>query len=172
MTVRDVQDFFSGTDITERMLQERIIAIFRGFTAEQANMAAEALVEGGIRFMEVTMNTADAAEIISHWRERFAGRAYIGAGTVIDIASAREALTCGAQFLISPNLDEEVIAYAAERGVDRCMARGIDTNGDRARMEGGCEGSQAVPARITWSRICSGGSWSSRAHSDDCNRRN
>lgn len=118
MTVRDVQDFFSGTDITERMLQERIIAIFRGFTAEQANMAAEALVEGGIRFMEVTMNTADAAEIISHWRERFAGRAYIGAGTVIDIASAREALTCGAQFLISPNLDEEVIAYAAERGVD------------------------------------------------------
>lgn len=37
---------------------------------------------------------------------------------MVDVASAREALECGAQFLISPNLDEEVIAYAAERGID------------------------------------------------------
>lgn len=118
MSDRDIQNFPYGADITERMLQERIVAIFRGYTGELANRAAEALVAGGIRFMEVTMNTEQATAIISHWRERFAGRAYIGAGTVIDLASAREALECGAQFLISPNLDEEVIAYAAERGID------------------------------------------------------
>ncbi|MCE5168997.1 bifunctional 4-hydroxy-2-oxoglutarate aldolase/2-dehydro-3-deoxy-phosphogluconate aldolase [Paenibacillus profundus] len=108
----------AGISITEQMLQTRIIAIFRGFTGEAADLAGEALVTGGVRFMEVTMNTEGAAKIIHRWRERFDGRAYIGAGTVTDLDEAREAFACGAQFFISPNLDEEVISFAAERGVD------------------------------------------------------
>lgn len=104
--------------ITEQMLTARIVAIFRGFTGEAADLAGEALVKGGVRFMEVTMNTEDAAKIIHRWRERFDGKAYIGAGTVTNMAEAREALASGAQFLISPNLDEEVISCAAEQGVD------------------------------------------------------
>lgn len=66
MSDRDIQNSPYGADITERMLQERIVAIFRGYTGELANRAAEALVAGGIRFMEVTMNTEQATAIISH----------------------------------------------------------------------------------------------------------
>lgn len=105
-------------DMTTLLLRHRIVAIFRGIAAEQADMAGQALLDGGIALMEVTMNTEGALPIISRWRERFDGRAYIGAGTVLDEDMAREAVAAGAQFLISPNLDEAVIAYGLERGVD------------------------------------------------------
>jgi len=101
----------------DMLLRERIVAIFRGYEAAQADRAAQALVDGGIRLMEVTMNTAGAPATIARWRERFEGQAAIGAGTVLDTDMAKEAVAAGAQYLISPNLDEAVIAYGAERGV-------------------------------------------------------
>lgn len=55
--------------------------------------------------------------MIYRWREKFGGEARIGAGTVIDVKKAEEAVAAGAQFLISPNLDEDVIAYGRERGI-------------------------------------------------------
>nr|WP_156826180.1 bifunctional 4-hydroxy-2-oxoglutarate aldolase/2-dehydro-3-deoxy-phosphogluconate aldolase [Paenibacillus terrigena] len=105
-------------DLTTQLLQHRIVAIFRGIADHQADAAARALVDGGVAFMEVTMNTAGALPIIARWRDSFVGQAYIGAGTVLNVAMAKEAIAAGAQFLISPNLDEQVIAYGAERGVD------------------------------------------------------
>jgi 2-dehydro-3-deoxyphosphogluconate aldolase/(4S)-4-hydroxy-2-oxoglutarate aldolase len=99
------------------LLKERIVAIFRGLEGETANRAAAALVAGGIRLMEVTMNTPGALATIARWRETFDGRAAIGAGTVLDLAMAREAAAAGAMYLISPNLDEEVVAFGAERGI-------------------------------------------------------
>lgn len=100
-----------------QLRKERIVAIFRGYDGEAADRAAQALVDGGIRLMEVTMNTAGALGTIGRWRERFDGAAVIGAGTVLDLAMAKEAVAAGALYLISPNLDEAVIAYGAERGV-------------------------------------------------------
>ncbi|MCG7409065.1 bifunctional 4-hydroxy-2-oxoglutarate aldolase/2-dehydro-3-deoxy-phosphogluconate aldolase [Paenibacillus sp. ACRRX] len=104
--------------ITERLLAERIVAIFRGYTGDQADEAASALIRGGIRLLEVTMNTEGAPAIIYRWRQLYEDRAFIGAGTVLDVEMAREAISSGAQFLISPNLDEAVIEYASARGID------------------------------------------------------
>jgi 2-dehydro-3-deoxyphosphogluconate aldolase/(4S)-4-hydroxy-2-oxoglutarate aldolase len=101
----------------ELLLRERIVAIFRGFEGDAADRAAEALVEGGIRLIEVTMNTPGALETIARWREKFDGRAAVGAGTVLDLKMAKEAAAAGAKYLISPNLDEEVVAFGAERGI-------------------------------------------------------
>ncbi|MGZ9583945.1 bifunctional 4-hydroxy-2-oxoglutarate aldolase/2-dehydro-3-deoxy-phosphogluconate aldolase [Paenibacillus marinisediminis] len=105
-------------DMTALLLQERIVAIFRGYSGQQADEAASALVRGGIRLMEVTMNTEGAPAIIARWRELFGSEAYIGAGTVLDVSMAQEAIAAGAQYLITPNLDEEVIQYAAAQGID------------------------------------------------------
>lgn len=105
-------------DATSVLLDKKIVAIFRGITDKQADAAARALVAGGISLMEVTMNTDGALPIISRWREQWDGTAYIGAGTVLNVSMAEEAIAAGAQFLISPNLDEAVIAYGAERGID------------------------------------------------------
>ncbi|MBD8498402.1 bifunctional 4-hydroxy-2-oxoglutarate aldolase/2-dehydro-3-deoxy-phosphogluconate aldolase [Paenibacillus arenosi] len=106
------------TAATAELLHQRIVAIFRGYTGEAADEAAAALIRGGITLLEVTMNTDGAAAIVSRWRERFGEQVFIGAGTVIDEETAREALDSGAQFLITPNLDEKVIELAHSRGID------------------------------------------------------
>ncbi|QAY68098.1 bifunctional 4-hydroxy-2-oxoglutarate aldolase/2-dehydro-3-deoxy-phosphogluconate aldolase [Paenibacillus protaetiae] len=99
------------------LLEHRIVAILRGIEDKHADAAGKALLDGGIRLMEITMNTKGAAAMIERWRSRFDGQAAIGAGTVLDVAMAREAAAAGAQFMISPNLDEEVIAFGRERGI-------------------------------------------------------
>ncbi len=98
--------------------KERIIAIARGIPAHSSERTGEALVNGGIRLLEVTMNTDGALDILSRWRELYSGRAHVGAGTVLNLAMAKEAVAAGAEFIISPNLDESVVAYGLERGVD------------------------------------------------------
>ena len=99
------------------LLEHKIVAILRGIEDRHADGAAQALIDGGIRMMEITMNTDGAAVMIERWRNKFDGQAYVGAGTVTDVALAEQAVAAGAQFLISPNLDEEVITYGRERGL-------------------------------------------------------
>jgi 2-dehydro-3-deoxyphosphogluconate aldolase/(4S)-4-hydroxy-2-oxoglutarate aldolase len=104
-------------DMLKLLLQHKIVAILRGIEDQDADAAAQALIDGGIHMMEITMNTKGAATMIERWRTKFGGMAAVGAGTVIDVALAEQAVAAGAQFLISPNLDEDVIAYGRERGI-------------------------------------------------------
>jgi 2-dehydro-3-deoxyphosphogluconate aldolase/(4S)-4-hydroxy-2-oxoglutarate aldolase len=102
----------------KRLLERtRIIAIVRGVSEEHILGVAEALLEGGIPVMEVTLNTPGAPAMIGKLRERFGERMYIGAGTVLDKEDARKAVDAGALFLVTPNTDEEVIRYGVERGL-------------------------------------------------------
>lgn len=101
--------------ILEQLDQSKIVAIMRGFTAEQADGAVAALADGGVRFVEVTMNTPGVLDMIARLRSKYGERVVVGAGTVLDIGMAKEAVAAGAQFLVSPNTDGQVIAYAAER---------------------------------------------------------
>ncbi|WP_435921036.1 bifunctional 4-hydroxy-2-oxoglutarate aldolase/2-dehydro-3-deoxy-phosphogluconate aldolase [Paenibacillus sp. DYY-L-2] len=105
------------TPLMELLEQEKIVAILRGIPKERGLDVAEALCKGGIVFAEVTLNTEGALDIISKWRERFGPKMRIGAGTVLDVEAAKEAVCAGAEYLVSPNLDEEVIEYALEKGV-------------------------------------------------------
>lgn len=107
----------NSNELVERLRQHKIVAIFRGTAEDRADRAARALLEGGISLMEVTMNTEGALRIIARWRETLPGQAVIGAGTVLDLKMAREAAAAGARFLVSPNLDEEVVAYGEEQGI-------------------------------------------------------
>lgn len=99
----------------KQLEQSKIVAIMRGFTPEQADGAVAALADGGVRFVEVTMNTPGALDMVARWRSVYGERLIVGAGTVLDIGMAKEAAAAGAQFLVSPNTDAHVIAYAAER---------------------------------------------------------
>lgn len=103
--------------LLEHLKETRIIAILRGIPQEKALHVASALSRGGIVFTEVTMNTEGALDIISQWRERPDLNMIIGAGTVLDLDMAKEAITAGAQYLVSPNVDEAVIHYAREQGI-------------------------------------------------------
>ncbi|WP_090644508.1 bifunctional 4-hydroxy-2-oxoglutarate aldolase/2-dehydro-3-deoxy-phosphogluconate aldolase [Paenibacillus sp. UNC496MF] len=105
------------SEMLERLQREKIVAIFRGIEDRHADRAAEALLDGGIALMEVTMNTAGAAGMIGRWQDKYGERAGIGAGTVLDLDMAKEAVAAGARFLISPNLDETVVDYGLKHGV-------------------------------------------------------
>ncbi|CAM3990072.1 bifunctional 4-hydroxy-2-oxoglutarate aldolase/2-dehydro-3-deoxy-phosphogluconate aldolase [Paenibacillus alkaliterrae] len=105
------------SNMLELLMQHKIVAILRGIEDRHADAAGKALIDGGIHMMEITMNTEGAAVMIERWRNKFDGKAAVGAGTVTDVELAEQAVAAGAQFLISPNLDEEVIAYGRERGL-------------------------------------------------------
>jgi len=94
-----------------------LIAILRDIVGEAADRTVEALQGGGIRFVEVTMNTEGAPAMIEKWRARYDGRLRIGAGTVMSLADAEKAAAAGAEYFVCPHLDESVIAYALERGL-------------------------------------------------------
>ncbi|WP_373232277.1 bifunctional 4-hydroxy-2-oxoglutarate aldolase/2-dehydro-3-deoxy-phosphogluconate aldolase [Cohnella sp.] len=106
-----------SSELMQALAREKIVAIIRGISAESGDATAKALADGGIVFLEVTLNTDGALNMISRFRENYEGRLCIGAGTVLDLGQAKEAVAAGAEYIISPNLDEEVIYYGVEQGV-------------------------------------------------------
>jgi 2-dehydro-3-deoxyphosphogluconate aldolase/(4S)-4-hydroxy-2-oxoglutarate aldolase len=97
--------------------QTRIIAIVRGVEEQHITELAQALLDGGIRAMEITLNTTGALEMIVKLQQQFGDHMFIGAGTVLDIDDATKAVQAGASYLVTPNTDEDVIRYAAQQGV-------------------------------------------------------
>ncbi|MEK4356100.1 bifunctional 4-hydroxy-2-oxoglutarate aldolase/2-dehydro-3-deoxy-phosphogluconate aldolase [Paenibacillus sp. FSL M7-1455] len=104
--------------LMDELLSSRLVAIVRGITRDEARVAGAGLAAGGVKLMEVTMNTEGALDIIHDWRSLYNGQARVGAGTVLNVKMAKEAVSAGAEFLISPNVDLHVIRYALEQGID------------------------------------------------------
>lgn len=94
-----------------------LIAIIRGVEKKDILPVAEALYKGGIKLVEVTMNTHGAPEMISMLNERFGSKLYIGAGTVLDVDDAEKAITAGAKYFVTPNVDEEIIRFALDHNI-------------------------------------------------------
>ncbi len=93
----------------------RIVAIVRGVEERHITAVAEALFQGGVRAMEVTLNTSGALSMIESLQSSHGERMYIGAGTVLDIDDAKQAVSAGASFIVTPNTDEEVISWCQEQ---------------------------------------------------------
>jgi len=108
------------SELLQSLAEQKIVAIIRGIDADSGDRTAQALYEGGIVFLEVTLNTDGALDMISRFRSQYEGKMRIGAGTVLDLAQAKEAEAAGAEYIISPNLDEEVVTYCVERGLEVC----------------------------------------------------
>lgn len=99
------------------ILENKLVAILRGVPTAQLEKVVEAIYRGGIRVLEITLNTEDALRQIKSISEKFSGKMLIGAGTVLDLEGARAAKDAGAKFLISPGLDEEVVRMSKEQGL-------------------------------------------------------
>jgi 2-dehydro-3-deoxyphosphogluconate aldolase/(4S)-4-hydroxy-2-oxoglutarate aldolase len=103
--------------ILNTILQHKIVAILRGFEKDDVLDIAEALYEGGIRLVEVTLNSSDALHLIRSLSVKYEDKMLIGAGTVLTVKDARKAIDAGAKFLISPITDTEVIKTAVDNAV-------------------------------------------------------
>jgi len=93
-----------------------IVPAIRVTSAEDALFAAEAVSEGGIPIVEVTMTVPGAAAVIAEL-VRNRPKMIVGAGTVLNLETARGALDAGARFLTSTGFDPEVVNFAIEQDV-------------------------------------------------------
>ena len=109
--------------VIEKIKEEKIIAIVRGMDKEQTVKIAQALYEGGIRFIEVTFNQKcpekffETAESIRAIREAMGDKMFVGAGTVTSVELVELAAEAGALYMISPDMDESVIRRTRELGL-------------------------------------------------------
>lgn len=103
-------------DDLQRILDRGLVAIIRSSSSEQLAGVARALYEGGIDIVEVTLTVPRALEIISDVRRELGEKVLLGAGTVLDPETARAALLAGAEFIVSPAVNRDVIALCNRYG--------------------------------------------------------
>jgi 2-dehydro-3-deoxyphosphogluconate aldolase/(4S)-4-hydroxy-2-oxoglutarate aldolase len=87
-----------------------LIPVIRAESSDMAMRAIDAIREGGISVLEITMTVPGAIRVIEEVARRFGDDAIIGAGTVLDSETARACMLAGAQFIVSPTLDLETIS--------------------------------------------------------------
>jgi 2-dehydro-3-deoxyphosphogluconate aldolase/(4S)-4-hydroxy-2-oxoglutarate aldolase len=92
-----------------RVLNSGIVAVIRSASSEQLVEVARALYEGGVDVLEVTFTVPRALEIISAVRKSLGDKVLLGAGTVLDPETARAAFLAGAEFLVAPTVNLDVI---------------------------------------------------------------
>jgi 2-dehydro-3-deoxyphosphogluconate aldolase/(4S)-4-hydroxy-2-oxoglutarate aldolase len=109
----------SRSEIISLLGKPGIIAVIRADTATQAEAAAEALVEGGVLAIEITMTTPNAIEAIRNTAQKLGESALVGVGTVLDTATCTAAISAGAEFVVSPVGRRELVdlAHAADKPV-------------------------------------------------------
>lgn len=101
----------------ERVEEIGLLAVLRAPDPDGARRAVDALIEVGVNGIEVTYSTPGAAGVISSLRETYGDDALVGAGTVTTAGQATEAAEAGAEFLVSPGLDDGVVYAMLETGL-------------------------------------------------------
>lgn len=110
-------------DIINFIEENKIIAICRGIYGEKLVQLVEALYDGGVKLVEVTFDQGDekciekTSEAIKELNARFSGKVKFGAGTVITTEQVYAAKNSGAEYILSPNSDIEIIKIANELGL-------------------------------------------------------
>jgi 2-dehydro-3-deoxyphosphogluconate aldolase / (4S)-4-hydroxy-2-oxoglutarate aldolase len=105
------------SEVLKQIKDTGVIPVVRATTADQAMRAIDAIREGGIAVLEITMTVPNAFSVIEQVTTRFGSDALVGAGTVLDAETARACIGNGAEFIVSPSLNLETIAFCREQGV-------------------------------------------------------
>ncbi|MCL6633638.1 MAG: bifunctional 4-hydroxy-2-oxoglutarate aldolase/2-dehydro-3-deoxy-phosphogluconate aldolase [Alicyclobacillus herbarius] len=98
--------------LLERIGQAGVVAVLRRLPVDAVQRVVEALLEGGVQAVELTMDSPAAAEVIAGVRNYVGDKLLIGAGTVMHEEQMREALDAGADFLVSPHFDADLVQAA------------------------------------------------------------
>ncbi len=99
----------------ERFAQERCSAILRTAQADAVAPAMQAAVDGGFRIIEFTLNTPNALKHISEFAQD--PQLLVGAGTVLSVTDAERAVAAGAQFVVSPVYDPQVVDWCTRQQI-------------------------------------------------------
>jgi len=102
------------SQVLERIKSIGIIPVVRASSGDEALAAVEAIKAGGLSVLEITMTVPGAVGIIEQVAKRYGDEVLVGAGTVLNAETARDCLAAGAQFIVSPALNLETIAFCRD----------------------------------------------------------
>ncbi|MCZ4123867.1 bifunctional 4-hydroxy-2-oxoglutarate aldolase/2-dehydro-3-deoxy-phosphogluconate aldolase [Streptomyces sp. H39-S7] len=132
-------------EITRAALAQRLFAIVRSESYDQAAAVADTLLSAGLTTLEISLTTPFALEAVTTLVREVGEDAIIGAGAVLDATSARMAVDAGARFLSSPCLDAGVVRTGHRYGVP--VFPGVATPTEMVRaMELGADALKLFPA--------------------------
>jgi len=99
-------------EVLNRMINEGLIPVIRVTSASEAMDVADAIKEGGVSLIEITMSVQGAIDVIKELAQKYKDEIIMGAGTILDPETGRAALLAGAQFIVSPTLNLDLIQLA------------------------------------------------------------
>lgn len=99
-------------EIFNRMIEEGVIPVVRVSSAQEAIDVSDAIKAGGISLIEITMSVQGAIDVIKELTKKYKDEIIMGAGTILDPETGRAALLAGAQFIVSPTLNLDLIQLA------------------------------------------------------------
>ncbi|MFW6435637.1 MAG: bifunctional 4-hydroxy-2-oxoglutarate aldolase/2-dehydro-3-deoxy-phosphogluconate aldolase [Halovenus sp.] len=136
----------SKQTIRNQLIDGGVTAVLRNIPEEKMVDVARAVHEGGVTSLELTADAKRCSEMVAAVdREMAATDAIVGVGTVMDAAAARNAIEAGAEFVLGPNLNEEVIRVCNREGV--LVIPGVMTPTEAAdAMEAGADILKMFPA--------------------------
>lgn len=105
------------TEVLKRIRDTGLIPVVRAESSDMAMRAVAALKAGGLDVLEVTMTVPGAIDVIRALSSKYGADSLIGAGTVLDPETAQACIQAGAQFIVSPALNEETIEFCSKQDV-------------------------------------------------------
>ncbi|WP_117591581.1 bifunctional 4-hydroxy-2-oxoglutarate aldolase/2-dehydro-3-deoxy-phosphogluconate aldolase [Haloprofundus halophilus] len=129
----------------ERIVDSGVVAVMRGADADSLIQTAEALERGGVSAIEITADNPGAMEMIRDVSGAFGDEVIVGAGTVLDAETARSTLLAGAEFVVGPNFEPDVVETCNR--YNAVVAPGVMTPTEAVRaMEAGSDFVKVFPA--------------------------
>jgi 2-dehydro-3-deoxyphosphogluconate aldolase/(4S)-4-hydroxy-2-oxoglutarate aldolase len=131
-----------------RVLDSGIVAVVRAPSGELLADVAEALLAGSVDVMEITFTVPRAHKVLEQVADRLGDKVLLGAGTVLDTETARTALLAGAEFLVSPTVNLDVIRMCTRYG-KLSMPGALTPTEILAAWEAGADIVKVFPSEIT-----------------------
>jgi 2-dehydro-3-deoxyphosphogluconate aldolase/(4S)-4-hydroxy-2-oxoglutarate aldolase len=130
-----------------RVLDCGIVAVVRASQNDQLVEVAQALADGGVTVVEITMSVPNALDVLRQIRQALGDRVLLGAGTVLDAETARAVLLAGAEFIVAPTLNLDVIRLC--RRYDKLVIPGAFTPTEiLTAWEAGADIVKVFPAEV------------------------
>ena len=137
--------------VLSRMKEDCLVAVVRAKNLEQGEKVVDAIIEGGINFIEITMtmDEGNPVEFIAAMAKKYKDndKVVIGAGTVLDPETARQVILAGANYVVSPGLNVDTIKLCNRYRVPMLPGVMSPTEAITA-MEAGCDIIKVFPGNI------------------------
>lgn len=131
----------------QRIIEGGIVAVVRSADSQQLVDVVRALAEGGVTTVEITMTVPNALDVLRQVRQALGERVLLGAGTVLDAETARAVLLAGAEYIVAPTVNLDVIRVC--RRYDKVVMPGAFTPTEiLAAWEAGADIVKVFPADV------------------------